>query len=134
VREGGTLLVVAVALPLAGALGVSLLGRWPNLREASSLATGGALFTVVLAILGRHQAGEHLEIELVEMLPGLSIAFEIEPLGMLFALVASGLWIVTTVYAIGYMRAHKEVNQTRFFACFAVAIAATMGVALAGTC
>jgi multicomponent Na+:H+ antiporter subunit D len=130
--EGGTLLVVAVALPFAGALAVSLLGRWPNVREALSLATAGALFTVVCSILGRHQAGEHLEIELVEMLPGLSIAFEIEPLGMLFGLVASGLWIVTTVYAIGYMRAHKEVNQTRFFACFAVAIAATMGVALAG--
>ena len=130
--EGGTLLTVAVALPLAGALAVSLLGRWPNVREASSLATAGALFTVVCSILGRQQAGEHLEVELGEMLPGLSIAFEIEPLGMLFALVASGLWIVTTVYAIGYMRAHKEVNQTRFFTCFAVAIAATMGVALAG--
>jgi multicomponent Na+:H+ antiporter subunit D len=50
---------------------------------------------------------------------------------MLFALVASGLWIVTTAYAIGYMRAHDEENQTRFYVCFAVAIAAAMGVALA---
>ena len=41
---------------------------------------------------------------------------------MLFALVASGLWIVTTLYAIGYMRGHHEENQTRFFACFALAI------------
>ena len=48
------------------------------------------------------------------MLPGLSIAFEIEPLGMLFALIASGLWIITTLYAIGYMRGHHEANQARF--------------------
>jgi multicomponent Na+:H+ antiporter subunit D len=129
--ENGSLLTLAIALPLFGALPVSLLGRTPNLREAASLTTAGALFLVVLEILQRHLAGERLEFELVEMMPGLPIAFEVEPLGMLFALVASGLWIVTTAYAIGYMRAHHEENQTRFFVCFAVAIAAAIGIALA---
>jgi len=129
--ESSTLLAIAVGLPLAGALPVSLLGRWPNAREAASLLTAGALFVVVIAILQRHLAGEHLELELFEMMPGMSIAFEVEPLGMLFALVASGLWIVTTAYAIGYMRAHHETDQTRFFVCFAIAIAAAIGVALA---
>jgi multicomponent Na+:H+ antiporter subunit D len=38
---------------------------------------------------------------------------------------------VTSIYAIGYMRGHHEVNQTRFYAAFAVAIASTMGIALA---
>ena len=66
-----------------------------------------------------------------EILPGLPLAFELEPLGMLFALVASGLWIVTTCYSIGYMRAHQEKNQTRFYACFAIAIFAALGVAMA---
>ena len=124
--ESSTLLAIAVGLPLAGGLPVSLLGRWPNAREAASLVTAGALFAVVIAILQRHLAGEHLELELFEMLPGMPIAFEVEPLGMLFALVASGLWIVTTTYAIGYMRAHDETDQTRFFVCFAVAIAAAI--------
>ena len=58
-------------------------------------------------------------------------ALEIEPLGMLFALVASGLWIVTTLYAIGYMRGHHEQNQTRFYICFAMAISGAVGVAFA---
>ncbi|MEE2664809.1 MAG: monovalent cation/H+ antiporter subunit D family protein [Myxococcota bacterium] len=129
--ESSALLAIAVGLPLAGGLPVSLLGRWPNAREAASLLTAGALFAVVIAILRRHLAGEHLELELFEMMPGMPIAFEVEPLGMLFALVASGLWIVTTAYAIGYMRAHDETDQTRFFVCFAVAIAAAIGVALA---
>jgi multicomponent Na+:H+ antiporter subunit D len=51
---------------------------------------------------------------------------------MLFALVASGLWIVNSLYSIGYMRGNKETNQTRFYVCFALALAATMGVAFAG--
>ena len=63
------------------------------------------------------------------MMPGFDIAFTVEPLGMLFALVASGLWVLTTVYAIGYMRGHHEKNQTRFFACFAAAIFAAMAAA-----
>lgn len=55
-----------------------------------------------------------------------------EPLGLLFALVASFLWIVSSLYSIGYMRKHQEKNQTRFYACFSLAIAATMGIAFAG--
>ncbi|GIS80934.1 MAG: hypothetical protein CM1200mP14_25000 [Gammaproteobacteria bacterium] len=43
--------------------------------------------------------------------------------------VASFLWIVTTLYAIGYMRGHHEENQTRFFFFFAIAIAGALGVA-----
>ncbi len=52
---------------------------------------------------------------------------------MLFALVASGLWIATAFYSIGYMRAHHEEHQTRFNICFAVAIFAALGAAFSGT-
>jgi multicomponent Na+:H+ antiporter subunit D len=64
------------------------------------------------------------------MLPGIAFGFRVEPLGMLFALVASGLWIVNSVYSIGYMRGNDELHQTRFYVCFALALAATMGIAL----
>jgi len=129
-EPGAGVLGLAVALPLVGAGAVAALGRWPNLREAASFVTSGALFAVVLGILQRHLAGETLELEGIELLPGVPIALGLEPLGMLFALVASGLWIVTTAYAIGYMRAHEEQDQTRFFVCFALAISAATGVAL----
>ena len=68
---------------------------------------------------------------LFEVLPGLAIAFKVEPLGMLFALVASGLWIPTSIYSFGYMRGHRERHQTRFFVCFAIAISAALGIAFA---
>ena len=62
---------------------------------------------------------------------GLSLSFEVEPLGALFALIASGLWIVNSVYSIGYMRGHGEEHQTRFYMCFAIAIGSAMGIAFA---
>ena len=64
---------------------------------------------------------------------GVWLAFEVEPLGMLHALVAAILWVPTSMYAVGYMRGHNEDNQTRFFACFAMAIFAALGIALRRT-
>jgi multicomponent Na+:H+ antiporter subunit D len=64
-------------------------------------------------------------------MPGIALAFRVEPLGMLFALVASGLWIVNSLYSIGYMRGNRESNQTRYYVCFALALASTMGIAFA---
>ena len=50
---------------------------------------------------------------------------------MLFALIACGLWIVNSVYSIGYMRGNNEKNQTRFYVCFALSIAAALAIAFA---
>ena len=63
---------------------------------------------------------------------GLALELRVEPLGMLFALVASGLWIVNSLYSIGYMRANGEAHQTRYYVCFALALASTVGIAFAG--
>ena len=128
---GGLLLPGAVLLPMLGALLVALTGRRPNLREAMTLLTGAALFALVGVILGRFRAGESLALTVVQLMPGLSLSFDVEPLGMLFALLASFLWILTSLYSIGYMRGHHEGHQTRFYAWFAIAIGSTMGVAFA---
>jgi multicomponent Na+:H+ antiporter subunit D len=123
---------LAVLLPIAGTVLIALFGRWPNLRETASLVTSVSLFAVVAgAILPVVRTGLRPRLDLVAVLPGLDLAFEVEPLGMLFALVASGLWIVTTLYSIGYMRGHHEEHQTRFYVCFALAIAGALGVAFA---
>ena len=76
--------------------------------------------------------GASLNLILLEIVPQLRLAFALEPLGLLFALVASGLWVVTSIYSIGYMRAHHEAHQTRFYTCFALTLGAAMGIALAG--
>ena len=122
---------LAVLLPALGAVGIAFTGRWPNVREAVTLVTTGATFFAVTRLASPVMGGRRPELDLLEVLPGVTLGFRIEPLGLLFALVASGLWIVTSLYAIGYMRGKKEANQTRFFACFAIAIAAALGIAFA---
>lgn len=127
---GDASLLLILATPLVGAVLVLLSGKSPNLRETLSLLTGAALVAQVISIAPSVFAGQTPSAMLATPVPGLPLALALEPLGLLFALIASALWIVTTVYAIGYMRGHGESNQTRFFAFFAIAISATMGVAL----
>ena len=127
-----TAILASLALPLAGTVLICLTGSKPNLRETVTLATAAGLFCLVMVILSAVIEGGRPEITLIEMFPGLSLSFKVEPLGATFGVIASGLWILTSVYAIGYMRGHHEENQTRFYACFALAIASTMGVAFAG--
>ncbi|MEZ5442136.1 MAG: monovalent cation/H+ antiporter subunit D family protein [Lysobacterales bacterium] len=125
-----TALWLALLIPLLGAAGILLTGRIPNLREAVTLTTAVSLFLCALHILLHLLADQTPTLVLAEPIPGLPLALRVEPLGILFALLASGLWIVTTVYAIGYMRAKREQHQTRFYLCFAIALCGAMGVAL----
>ena len=128
---GGSLIALTLCLPLLAALAIWFVGNSPNQREAVTLITAGALFMVVLAILPLVLADLPVELELLAPVPGLKIAFAVEPLGMIFAGVASFLWIVNSIFSIGYMRGNKEPRQTRFYVCFAIAIGATMGLAFA---
>lgn len=125
------LIAAALMIPLCGAVLIALLHRVPNLREAATLMTASTLFLCVIALLPQVLAGERPTLSLFEILPGLELRFEIEPLGMLFALIASGLWIVNSIYSIGYMRGNNEKHQTRFYVCFAGAISSTIGIAFA---
>jgi multicomponent Na+:H+ antiporter subunit D len=126
-------IVLALILPLAGAVGIALAGRVSaNLRETVTLVTAGGLAATVWSLLPALMEGERPGVSVTELLPGVEIAFRVEPLGMLFAALASGLWIVNSLYSIGYMRGNKEQHQTRFYVMFAVSLAATMGVAFAG--
>jgi len=127
-----TLILLSMVLPLTGSVLIALAGRWPNLRETVTLVTALCLMATVWSLLPLVAGGDRPGVTLWEMIPGVSIAFEVEPLGMLFAALASMLWIVNSVYSIGYMRGNGEKHQTRFYACFAIALAAAMGVAFAG--
>ena len=128
-----TAILVAICIPLVGALAIALAGRLsPNIREAATAVTSVSLIWVVWGLLPDLMDGARPSVEVSQIMPGLSIAFKVEPLGMLFAALASGLWLINSIYSVGYMRGNKEQNQTRFYACFALALSATMGIAFAG--
>ena len=127
-----TLIAITLAVPLFGGALIAACHRFPDVREAVTLVTSALLFVCVAALLPQVLDGARPALHLIEVLPGLALAFHIEPLGMLFALVASGLWTVNSLYSIGYMRGNRESHQTRFYVCFALSIAAAVGIAYAG--
>ncbi len=124
-----TMLQLTIILPLLATLGIAATGRNPNLREGVTIVTSLAVLYCVINLYLGLKAGESISVQWLAILPGLQLSFSIEPLGMIFALIASFLWLITTVYSIGYMRAHHEENQTRFYICFAIAISSVMGIA-----
>ncbi len=102
-----------------------------NLREASIIVAGLALLLINNLIYNDLVAGGTPQSGEFAIMANYSLKLSAEPMGVIFGLLASFLWVVTTVYSIGYMRGHHEINQTRFYTCFALALAAVMGAAYA---
>jgi multicomponent Na+:H+ antiporter subunit D len=116
-----------VSLGAAVLIGVS--GKKPNLRESWTILAAVAKFAIVLSMLPIVLEGKAIEFFIVSVLPGLDLKLKVDAMGMVFALTASFLWIITSFYSIGYMRSLAEHAQTRYFMCFAVALCAALGIA-----
>jgi len=121
--------LLAVLIPVLVIPVLMSSARRPNVREAWVFAAGFIMFALVVSMTPVILAGHRIELTLFRLMPGADIAFRVDGLGMLFALVASSLYIVTSLYSIGYMRGLKEHGQTRFVSFFALAIASTIGAA-----
>jgi len=122
--------VLAIGISLLAACLILLTGeRSRNLREFWTILAAVTKFSVVMSMVPFILGGKVLEYTVVSIAPGLLIQFRVDALGIFFGVVASFLWIITSFYSIGYMRSLSEHAQTRYFACFAIALSATMGVA-----
>ncbi len=122
---------LAVLVSLLAIVAILLTRHRPNLREASSLVAALAKFGIVASMVPAALDGRILEFRLEGLLPGIDFGLRADPLGLVFALLASLLWIVTTLYSIGYMRSLDEHSQTRYFAAFAGSLSAAIGIAFA---
>jgi len=122
--------VIAFAAPLLAAFLIWVLGEHikPNTREAITFIASIVVIAAVWTLVPHAHAGEVLDITLLEIVKGLSFRLNVDAAGMVFACVGSTLWLLTSIYSVGYMRCHGEKNQTGYFACFAICIAAAMGI------
>jgi NADH-quinone oxidoreductase subunit L len=133
-----TLIVLVVALPLAGAA-VLLLGgrrtdRWGHLLGVSaavaSFAVGVALF---VGLLGKPGSDRSFDQHLYTWIPvpGFSAdaGFHLDQLSMTFVLLITGVGSLIHVYSIGYM-AH-DANRRRFFGFLNLFLAAMLILVLA---
>jgi multicomponent Na+:H+ antiporter subunit D len=121
--------LLAPVISFACAALVFTVGRNAFWRRFWSLTAATTKMVVVLTMLPGTLQGTVYVYELVEFTPGIGIAFRADAYGMFFALVSSTLWVITTVYTMGYMRG--EHARGRFFGFFALCVSTTVGIAFA---
>ncbi len=108
---------------------VILSSRTPNIRETWTFTAAIIKFLLVASMIPIVLAGGSIEYTIALVLPAVAIKLRVDSLGLLFAMVASFLWIITSAYSIGYMRKLREHSQTRYYCFFALSLSATIGVA-----
>ncbi len=124
--------LAAVLVSFVATFGILAAHRHPDIREGVTIVAALAKFGIVASMLPGVMDGTVYESNIGTFIAGIDFTLRADPLGMLFAFLASGLWIITSFYSIGYMRGLDEPGQTRYFASFAVSLSATMGIAFAG--
>ncbi len=122
---------IVLLTPLA-AVAILLSDKRPNLRELWTFAAALVQLGLVLSMLPEVLGGRVFAVKVLSLASGFDLELRTDALGMLFALVAAILWVVTSLYSVGYMRTLEEKHQTGFYASFALCICAAMGLAFSG--
>ena len=130
--SGETGIVIGLLVPLLVGLLTPFLAVRSLWRDAAGPLGAVVTFVAALHVAGAVLAGETPRLHLLEFAEGLSFEFAVTPLGALFGLVASGLWIAAGLFSVGYMRGNHEKHQTRFAAFYAVAVHAALAIAWSG--
>lgn len=125
-------LLLTLIIPFIASLLIPLFGKSKNLRDGISLIASLVLLANVAHLVMMVAGGARPEFHLATFAGDFDVKLKLEPLGVTFMAIASSLWFINTLFTMGYMRGNGEKNQTRFFACVALAIAAVMGIAGAG--
>jgi formate hydrogenlyase subunit 3/multisubunit Na+/H+ antiporter MnhD subunit len=123
--------LLAVLCPLAAAPAIVLLRRRPNWREGVTLLAAVVQFAIVISMAPAIVGGERLVCRIIDIGAGISVGYRVDAFGLLFAITAAFLWILVSLYSIGYMRALDEHAQTRYYFMFALAIFSAVSIALA---
>lgn len=123
--------LVAMLVPLVAAGLIRMFGRHPALRESCTYGAGIITLWLVASMLPVVLDGGVIETSRLSLVPGVSLYLRADALGLLFALLASTLWLLTSIYSVGYMRAGGYANQTGYFSSFALCVSATIGLAFA---
>ena len=121
--------VWAVICPFIVALLILFSGKRPNLRESWTLLGSAFLCYLVLSMTPVVLNHGPIQSAWFDLFPNVEFAFRVDALGLIFATTSSCLWILVSIYSIGYMRSLKEHAQTRYYFSFALALSGAVGVA-----
>ena len=125
--------VLAILVSLIASCMIYILGDHikQNDREGITFVASILKIILVYSMVPAVAAGKTIEYKLFTIVEGVDMAFKVDPAGMVFACVASTLWILTSLYSVGYMRGHGEKNQTGYYSAFAMCLSATIGICFA---
>jgi len=125
--------MLALACPALAAILILLCRKRPNLRESWTLMASVLQFGIILSMAPAILAGQRVESYFFrEVFSQVNFGSSVDAFGLLFAITSSFLWILVSIYSIGYMRTLKEHAQTRYYFCFSLAIFGAVGVAFSG--
>jgi multicomponent Na+:H+ antiporter subunit D len=125
--------LIPIVIVLITSILIMVSGKKPNVREFWSLAGSILTFLAVATMVPAILAGNKILYTLSTIAPGINLSFRVDALSLVFGIISSFLWIFATVYNIGYMRSLNEHAQTRYYACFAIAILGAQGVSFSGS-
>lgn len=125
-------LILPLALPFGTAVLILAVRRHKTLRDAVPVVGSLLTFLSVLTLLPQVRNGALPHLLVVSVYPGIAVRLCLDSMGLLFAATASLLWVVASVYCIGYLNVLHEHAQTRFHVCYTLAVGGGIGAASSG--
>ena len=122
--------IMAIGCPSIGALLIFFFRKRPNIRECCTLVAAVLLFAIIISMAPVILNGNVILCRIIKICPGIELSFRVDAFGLLFAITSSFLWILVSIYSIGYMRALEEHAQTRYYCMFALAIFSVVCIAM----
>lgn len=122
-------LAVLASSLLPGLIIFTLPEAWVGTRTTLNIFAAVTKLILIGLLLVGVAAGNEYGVRFA-VLPGLELAFKVDALALLFMTLSALLWLVTTLYAIGYLEGAP--HRSRFFGFFSLCVTATMGIAMAG--
>ncbi len=123
------LLSLTLAAPLLQAAAAMAAPRPPGLRDTLQILISIAHLVVALLLFNAVGAGAEARVVLARPLPNVDLAFNIEPIGVLFALIIAGLGAAHTFHSAAFLRAVGEPAPARLQAFMALAAFAATALA-----
>lgn len=122
--------ILAVLCPMIAAPCIFLLRKRPNIRESTTIIAAVIQFAIIISMAPVIMGGNIITFRIIDIGAGIEVGYRVDAFGLIFAITSSFLWILVSLYSIGYMRSLNEHAQTRYFFMFALAIFSAVSIAL----
>ncbi len=122
--------LMAVICPMVAAPGIFYLRKHANIREGITLFAAIIQFAIIISMAPAIMDGDVLSFPIIDIGAGIELGYRVDAFGLIFAITSSFLWILVSLYSIGYMRSLEEHAQTRYYFMFALAIFSAVSIAL----